>query len=80
MCAGIGVCSQCVRERGREGGRRGSDGCGEMEVLRGWDGMGWVVGVCAVGEEKRKKEEVVSVIKEGCEGGGVDRAADDEEG
>ena len=53
---------------------------GEMEVLRGWDGMGWVVGVCAVGEEKREKEEVVSVIKEGCEGGGVDRAAGEEEG
>lgn len=47
---------------------------GEMEVF------GWVVGVCAVGEEKRKKEEVVSVIKEGCEGGGVNRAAGEEEG
>ena len=42
--------------------------------------MGWVVGVCAVGEEKRIEEEVVSVIKEGCEAGEVDRAAGEEEG
>ena len=54
-----------VRERGREARFRwvvdgwmeweGGYG-GEMEVLRGWDEMGWVVNVCAVGEEKRKKE------------------------
>lgn len=39
-----------------------------------------MVGVFAVGEEKRKKEEVVSVIKEGCEGGAVDCVAGEEEG